>query len=53
MGRLPSNDIVLMDPRCSSKHCVIDVIEHNPLQLNVTDLSSNGTYLNNIKIGKN
>lgn len=23
------------------------------MQINVTDLSSNGTYLNNIKIGKN
>ncbi len=48
MGRVPDNDIQILDPRLSGKHCKIMRKFENDGKMVVVleDSSSNGTYLN-------
>ncbi len=49
IGRVPTCDVVINDKRLSSKHCQI---EKRGDKIFVTDLSTNGTYIKDNKIGK-
>jgi E3 ubiquitin-protein ligase CHFR len=60
IGRGADNDFVIPDKRCSSKHCslTLTLVSGEDPQLQVEDLSSNGTFLNGLRvsctqIGKN
>jgi len=55
IGRSTSCNIVLADKRLSQKHCRIfqEKDKEGNTTIMVQDLSSNGTYLNEKKIGKN
>ncbi|KAI0075665.1 Pkinase-domain-containing protein [Panus rudis PR-1116 ss-1] len=48
------NDIILSGMKISNQHCEItwDGVEHKDAVVRVSDFSSNGTYINNEKIGK-
>lgn len=50
IGRLKGCDIMIKDMRLSGKHCKLEKRDENVF---ITDLSTNGTYLNDEKIGKN
>ncbi|OAX40928.1 kinase-like protein [Rhizopogon vinicolor AM-OR11-026] len=54
LGRAPDNDIVLPGGRVSNKHCRItwDGKENKNSAVTVLDVSSNGTWINSVKIGK-
>lgn len=53
LGRLSSCDIVLADPRCSSRHCTISRrMTDGHEQFWIEDLSTNGTYVNETLLGK-
>mmetsp|Transcript_15831 Transcript_15831/g.28978 ORF Transcript_15831/g.28978 Transcript_15831/m.28978 type:complete len:511 (+) Transcript_15831:3396-4928(+) len=55
IGRAADNMVVIPDQRCSSKHCKLTLVisaDGEP-ELHVEDLSSNGTYANGKRIGKN
>lgn len=54
VGRAPDNNIVLPGGRVSNKHCRItwDGKETKGSAVTVLDISSNGTWINNTKIGK-
>jgi hypothetical protein len=45
VGRLPDNDVVIMDPYVSRRHCVILVHAHNGCELHDV-ASKNGTLIN-------
>lgn len=49
IGRVPGCDIAINDKRLSSKHCQIQKKDDKIL---ITDLSTNGTYIKDVKIGK-
>lgn len=49
MGRIPTCDIILNDKRLSSKHCQI---EKKGDKIILTDLSTNGTYIKDQRLGK-
>ncbi|PCH35867.1 Pkinase-domain-containing protein [Wolfiporia cocos MD-104 SS10] len=50
-----NNDIVFHGKKISNKHCIIvwDGKEDKSSAVKVTDLSSNGTFVNGVRIGKN
>jgi FHA domain len=50
IGRTSSNSISINNLVVSGVHCKLSLNHNHKLQ--VTDLSSNGTFINNIKIGK-
>lgn len=54
VGRAPDNDIILPGGRVSNKHCRItwDGKEDKNSAVTVLDISSNGTWINGAKIGK-
>ncbi|KAG1739300.1 kinase-like domain-containing protein [Suillus lakei] len=54
VGRAPDNDIILPGGRVSNKHCRItwDGKEDKNSAVTVLDTSSNGTWINGAKIGK-
>jgi pSer/pThr/pTyr-binding forkhead associated (FHA) protein len=53
-GRVDKNNTVISDKRLSSTHCTLsrEKKENGEYTYYVHDTSSNGTYINNIKIGK-
>lgn len=54
VGRAPDNDIILPGGKVSNKHCRItwDGKEDKNSAVTVLDTSSNGTWINGVKIGK-
>ncbi|KAG2122839.1 kinase-like domain-containing protein [Suillus cothurnatus] len=54
VGRAPDNDIILPGGKVSNKHCKItwDGKEDKNSAVTVLDTSSNGTWINGVKIGK-
>ncbi|KAG8960709.1 hypothetical protein FRC03_006253 [Tulasnella sp. 419] len=54
MGRNTNNDIVVPSYRTSGRHCEIKLIheQDGAITVNVSDYSTNGTYINGQKIGK-
>ncbi|KAG1812212.1 kinase-like domain-containing protein [Suillus subaureus] len=54
VGRAPDNDIILPGSKVSNKHCRItwDGKEDKNSAVTVLDTSSNGTWINGVKIGK-
>lgn len=50
IGRVQDCDITIVDKRLSSKHCQIEKRDDG---IFLKDLSTNGTFVNNAKIGKN
>ncbi|KAH7917308.1 kinase-like protein [Leucogyrophana mollusca] len=54
IGRAPDSDVVLPGVKVSNRHCKImwDGKEDKHSVVTVTDLSSNGTWINGTKIGK-
>ncbi|KAF9452361.1 Pkinase-domain-containing protein [Macrolepiota fuliginosa MF-IS2] len=56
VGRNPTdNQVVFPGPKISNYHCQIawDGVDSRDSVVTVLDLSSNGTYINGVKIGKN
>lgn len=49
IGRVPTCDIQLNDKKLSSKHCQLELKEGKII---LTDLSTNGTYVKDKKLGK-
>jgi len=49
VGRVPACDIQLNDKRLSSKHCQL---ERKDGKIVLIDLSTNGTYIKDEKVGK-
>lgn len=49
IGRVPACDVPINDKRLSSKHCQIEKKGDKVL---LTDLSTNGTYIKDNKVGK-
>lgn len=54
-SRSKNNDIVIKNNDCSSVHCQFQIFKafNNIHLINIIDLSSNGTFINNTLIGKN
>ena len=50
IGRLKDCDIEINDKRLSGKHCRLEKREN---EVFLTDLSTNGTYVKDAKVGKN
>ena len=50
VGRNPGCDVVLEDPKVSSRHCII-LREGGEVYLE--DTSRNGVFVNGVKVGKN
>ena len=51
IGRIPTSTIRLEDNRCSSNHCKISIEQvGNEWNFIVEDLSTNGTFLNGLKV---
>ena len=48
IGRLPDNDIQIVDPRLSGKHCRImrKLDQEGKMKVILEDTSSNGTHVN-------
>ncbi|KAG8901787.1 hypothetical protein FRB99_005104 [Tulasnella sp. 403] len=53
-GRNPSNTIVVAAPKISGRHCEVRLVTEpdGSSSVNLTDLSSNGTYVNGLKVGR-
>jgi hypothetical protein len=51
LGRKEGCDIIVNEAVVSGNHCYITVLSKNLAQ--IEDVSTNGTYVNNVKIGKN
>ena len=53
IGRNANCDLVLPDQRCSSNHCRLWVARAGDgFQFQLEDLSTNGTFVNNVAVGK-
>lgn len=53
IGRNANCDLVLPDQRCSSNHCRLWISrEEAKVVIELEDLSTNGTYVNNSAVGK-
>lgn len=51
IGRKDSCSLKITDNRCSSVHCKVILIKvRNEWEIEVEDLSTNGTFLNNTKV---
>lgn len=52
-GRSKENDVVILDPRISAKHCILHVeTEGEAVKFSVEDTSSNGTFVNGVRVVK-
>ena len=51
IGRSPVNDVTIDDPMISEKHCRINIIPDEPMQIEDLD-STNGTLINGKRMKK-
>ena len=53
LGRNSASDIKTLDQRCSVDHCQIHITRQpDKWLIEVEDLSSNGTFIDDVKLGK-